>query len=86
MVFLFYSTLLETALVLLTFVLQFYLKKSKTSVKLLIVYFVFVVLQYSLLPALPQSLVTVVSMFVVSFRRLFPCAMAGILDVYKRQV
>ena len=60
MVFLFYSTLLETALVILTFALQFYLKKSKTSVKLLIVYFVFVVLQYSLLPVLPQSLVTVV--------------------------
>ena len=86
MVFLFYSTLLETSLVLLTFALQFYLKKSKTSVKLLIIYFVFVVLQYSLLPVLPQSLVTVVSMFVVSFRRLFPCAMAGILLIQTTQV
>ena len=81
MVFLFYSTLLETSLVLLTFALQFYLKKSRTSVKLLIVYFVFVVLQYSLLPVLPQSLVTV-----VSFRRLFPCAMAGILLIQTTQV
>lgn len=86
MVFLFYSTLLETSLVLLTFVLQFYLKKSGTSVKLLVVYFVFVLLQYCLLPVLPQSLVTIVSMFVVSFRRLFPCAMAGILLIQTTQV
>ena len=86
MVFLFYSTLLETSLVLLTFVLQFYLKKSGTSVKLLVVYFGFVLLQYCLLPVLPQSLVTIVSMFVVSFRRLFPCAMAGILLIQTTQV
>lgn len=86
MVFLFYSTLLETSLVLLTFVLQFYLKKSGTSVKLLVVYFVFVLLQYCLLPVLPQLLVTIVSMFVVSFRRLFPCAMAGILLIQTTQV
>lgn len=86
MVFLFYSTLLETSLVLLIFFLQLYLKKSSTSIKLLIVYFVFVLLQYGLLPILPQSLVTVVSMFVVSFRRLFPCAMAGILLLATTQV
>ena len=86
MVFLFYSTLLETSLVLLTFALQFYLKKSSTCVKLLIVYFVFVLLQYSLLPVIPQAFVTVISMFVVSFRRLFPCAMAGILLIQTTQV
>lgn len=86
MVFLFYSTLLETSLVLLIFFLQLYLKKSSTSIKLLITYFVFVLLQYGLLPILPQSSVTVVSMFVVSFRRLFPCAMSGILLLQTTQV
>ena len=86
MVFLFYSTLLETLTGAFNLCSAILSEKSRTSVKLLIVYFVFVVLQYSLLPVLPQSLVTVVSMFVVSFRRLFPCAMAGILLIQTTQV
>lgn len=85
-VFLFYSTLLETLLVLLIFTLQLYSKRSGTSIKMIVIYFAFVLLQFILLPVLPQSLVTVVSMFVVSFRRLFPCVMAGILLIHTTQV
>lgn len=78
-VFVFYSYWLETFLILLLGVLQFILKKSIVSLKIITIYIIFVLLQIFLLPKLSGTLLMMISFFVVSFRRLFPCVLAGIL-------
>ena len=69
----------ETALVVLIGILQLLLKKSATSLRLLIVYLAFLLTQIFILPRLSGMVFMMLPFLVVSFRRLFPCAMAGIL-------
>lgn len=76
-VFLFYSFRLETCLVILLTLIQMLQKWRITGLKLPATYLLFVVVQEFLLPILPKTLMVMVSVLVVSFRRLFPCMMAG---------
>ncbi len=78
-VFAFYSIWMETALVVMIGGIQLYLKKSAGSLRLIIIYTAFLLVQVFLLPELSGTVLTMISFFVVSARRLFPCAMAGIL-------
>lgn len=78
-VFAFYSYWLEMALIILFGILQFLLKKSTVSLRIIVIYIIFVLLQILLLPKLSGTLLMMISFFVVSFRRLFPCVLAGIL-------
>lgn len=78
-VFAFYSFWLETILIILLGTIQFLSKKSLVSLRLITLYVIFVLLQIFLLPKLTGTLLMMTSFFVVSFRRLFPCFLSGIL-------
>lgn len=78
-VFLFYSFWLETLLIALLTVIQFLQRRRISDLRLPGIYIVFVLLQKFLLPVLPDTLMMMLAFFVVSFRRLFPCMMSGLL-------
>lgn len=76
-VFALYSSVLETALVLLITFLHIMSVKNLKAMKLFTIYMLFLVLQYTLLPVLNGTLAMMLNIFVVVFRRLFPCVMGG---------
>lgn len=77
--FAFFSDILEIGLVLFIFILQLLLGNTKASLRLVITYFVFYGIEIFLLPYLSGVLLMLVGTFVILFRRLFPCMLAGIL-------
>ncbi|MGL6201338.1 MAG: energy-coupling factor transporter transmembrane component T [Lachnospiraceae bacterium] len=80
------SKTLEFILVILMAILQIISGKKNLSIKLLLIYFVFWTLEHFLLPIVPKVLLMPISFFVISIRRLFPCAMAGLLLIKTTKV
>lgn len=85
-VFAFYSTVLEIALVGLIAVLGACLGRAQDEVRMVALYALLTLLQQMLLPFLSDSMLTICAMFVVSFKRLIPCVMAGMLLIRTTRV
>lgn len=76
-IFLLFSYTMETALILLLTVLQLLLSEKKKFPKITITYFIFVIIQYTILPITTDTVAMMLTIIVVLFRKMFPVAMAG---------
>lgn len=72
----------EIGLIIFVAVLQAVSDKKSISFKFLIVYGILVLLQLFVLPVLHKNIAMILSVFVVNFRKMFPCIM-GVLFLIK---
>lgn len=77
--FAFFSDVLEVSLILFIFGLQLLMGNSKMSRKLFVTYFIFYGIEFYVLPYCSGILLMLLGTFVILFRRLFPCMLAGLL-------
>lgn len=73
---------IETGLILIVSLLQRACGKGVFMPKLLLIYFLFLVIQYVLFPVLPETVVMLLSMLVINVRSFFPVLMSIAL-IYK---
>lgn len=80
------TVLFETGTVLFLTIIHFLSDRRSLSWKFVLCYIVLLVLQFAILPVLPDALSMFLSVPVVNFRKMFPCVMAFLFLIQTTKV